>query len=41
MLASMVTHCAGDVVDALKSVSSDESIQCDDGSYEGSDSHIS
>lgn len=40
MLASMVIHCAGDVINALKGVSSDKSIQCDDGSYEENDSHI-
>ena len=36
----MVTSCASDIVDALNSVSSDESIQCDDSSEE-SDCDIS
>ena len=36
----MVTHCASDIIDALNSVSSDKSIQCDDSSEE-SDRDIS
>ena len=36
----MVTSCASDIIDALNSISSDESIQCDNSSEE-SDSDIS